>query len=515
MDRIRELEVQERRKRLDGDEAAELAKLRREAAKKRKEQNKEVNMLDAQPSLSHMAIATLIHRGMAHSVVTTNLDGIHRKSGLRAHDQIANLHGCVYAERCTNPDCGYDFERNFETRRVGIHVHDHHVGTCPKCGSRPPKSYTGEARRGAPTGSDDGASFATNGLVGTQDEKLGTKDTHINFGEFLDDIDWKDAERMCRGADLCIVAGTSMSLRHITHFPFMAKQTVILNLQPTPDDAKADVRIWGKCDPVFSGLMKRLAVEIEPTPAWHPRDAMPLDQLPADLNPYYVRAAQRLAKMAARRERETAEREAAKKRQRQAGAAAAKKRPRRAAAATAAAPTASTSQRSRVDRVTNAIKSMFTSTAAEATAEPTSAAAAPATAAEAAPAAAALATAAAVSHVRVGNTHRPANVSVDAEQNCHEWKMRVSATDQHGHDVPGAIRAVTFKLHPTFTPDRVCIRANEPSQAVFELPPRLGWGTFPVEVQIDWQQQGLGPTHVSHGLRFDRPSTFRSIAVSG
>ena len=43
------------------------------------------------------------------------------------------------------------------------------------------------------------------------------------------------------GTDLCIIAGTSMSLRHITHFPFMAKKVVLINLQPTPDD---EVPVW-------------------------------------------------------------------------------------------------------------------------------------------------------------------------------------------------------------------------------------------------------------------------------
>jgi NAD-dependent SIR2 family protein deacetylase len=52
----------------------------------------------------------------------------------------------------------------------------------------------------------------------------GTKDTHINFGECLDEVDWNEADVHTKKADLCIIAGTSMSLRHITHFPFQAKK---------------------------------------------------------------------------------------------------------------------------------------------------------------------------------------------------------------------------------------------------------------------------------------------------
>ena len=40
-------------------------------------------------------------------------------------------------------------------------------------------------------------------------KNCGTKDTHINFGESLDSIDWDEAERVCDKADLCIVLGTS------------------------------------------------------------------------------------------------------------------------------------------------------------------------------------------------------------------------------------------------------------------------------------------------------------------
>jgi len=150
-------------------------------------------------------------------------------------------------------------------------------------------------------------------MVGTCDKNMGTKDTHINFGECLDDMDWKEADTHCGKADLCIVAGTSMSLRHITHFPFMAKRVVIINLQPTPDDEQCDLRIWAKTDPVFFGLMERLKIEIDPIPVWRPRDSVPIDKIPKNIDPYYVAAAKRLEITAKEREKELAERDAKKK----------------------------------------------------------------------------------------------------------------------------------------------------------------------------------------------------------
>ncbi|KAH3762830.1 transcriptional regulator, Sir2 family protein [Pelomyxa schiedti] len=272
--RIKELESNPMR---TPHEEKELNMLLENMVKELRKADKKVSMLDAQPSDTHMAMATLIRVGLAHFVVTTNLDGIFRKAGLQGHVNLACLHGDIYIERCTG--CGYDFERNWHTRQSETHVHDHGLGTCSRCGSTLPKGYTGEKTKHAKTGS--GTSFTDNGLISTRDKNVGTKDTHINFGERLDKIDWNEAEEHCAKADLCIVAGTSMSLRHITHFPFMAKKTVIINLQATPDDEQAHLRIWATCDEVFTLLLEDLGILLDPIPVWHPRDALPVSQNPS------------------------------------------------------------------------------------------------------------------------------------------------------------------------------------------------------------------------------------------
>jgi len=168
-------------------------------------------------------------------------------------------------------------------------VHDHKFGVCEKCGSKPPDNY-----KGTPGKLKMKQSVWGGRMIGTNEKDCGTKDTHINFGEFLDSIDYDEADTNCSKADLCIIAGTSMSLRHITHFPFLAKKTVLINLQATPDDDKADLRIWAKCDPVFNGLMERLGITIDPIPVWKPVDAVPIDKIPACVVPFYVQKAKEL-----------------------------------------------------------------------------------------------------------------------------------------------------------------------------------------------------------------------------
>merc|ERR1712217_403724 len=118
-------------------------------------------------------------------------------------------------------------------------------------------------------------------LVGSTDSNVGTKDTHINFGEGLDDIDWEEAGKHCSKADLCIVMGTSMTLPHVVHFPFMAKKTVIVNLQVTPHDHRCHMglRLWGKSDDVLQRLFRHLGLQVEATPPWRPKHAVALAEL--------------------------------------------------------------------------------------------------------------------------------------------------------------------------------------------------------------------------------------------
>ena len=52
---------------------------------------RKVTMVDAQPSTSHRAIAALVRAGLARYVVTTNLDGLHRRSGLVPHLELCCL----------------------------------------------------------------------------------------------------------------------------------------------------------------------------------------------------------------------------------------------------------------------------------------------------------------------------------------------------------------------------------------------------------------------------------------
>jgi NAD-dependent SIR2 family protein deacetylase len=473
--KIKELEAKGKAR--TAEEEAELKQLKLEAAREEKKAKVKVSMNDAQPTYTHMAMATLIRLGICHYVVTTNLDGIFRKAGLKGHEQLCCLHGDIYIERCTA--CGYDFERNYHVRQDETHVHDHKVGTCERCGSAPPAHYKGTPGNLKMKGSKWGGR-----MIGTRDKNCGTKDTHINFGERLDEIDWNEADTHCGKADLCIIAGTSMSLRHITHFPFMAKKVVLINLQATPDDDKADLRIWAKCDPVFEGLMERLAVEVDPIPVWRPRDSVPIDQIPKWVHPYYVKKAQLLEEMALLREAE------AEDRRKEAEAKMMKNLSLKDENSdnddenenktTSEGGKEKTKKKANNKKHSEKKKSKGKKKAKEEEDEEVKTIPIP-------------------KKIEVGNTHQLADSS---DGNVHQWTMFVrlpQGEEDNRESLDELIDFVEYELHPTFKPSSVRV-----DKAPFELS-RTGWGTFNVGVKVHWKKSTTGrvaPSCFTHHLNF-------------
>lgn len=92
-------------------------------------------------------------------------------------------------------------------------------------------------------------------------------DSIINFGESLPyhvvSRGFEESEK----ADLCICLGSSLTVTPAADMPkVVAKKKdghmVIVNLQKTPLDKLADLRIFGKIDQVMQGVMEELGLEI-------------------------------------------------------------------------------------------------------------------------------------------------------------------------------------------------------------------------------------------------------------
>lgn len=78
----------------------------------------------AMPTETHMALVALMEAGLLKFLISQNVDGLHRKSGI-APDMIAELHGNTNLEICTK--CNREFLRDFRVRNAQ-EVHDHKTG---------------------------------------------------------------------------------------------------------------------------------------------------------------------------------------------------------------------------------------------------------------------------------------------------------------------------------------------------------------------------------------------------
>jgi hypothetical protein len=64
------------------------------------------------PTYSHYAMVELMNKGILKHVVSTNVDGLHRRSGI-PKDKLSELHGNAYKEYCSK--CSKEHLRSFDT----------------------------------------------------------------------------------------------------------------------------------------------------------------------------------------------------------------------------------------------------------------------------------------------------------------------------------------------------------------------------------------------------------------
>merc|ERR1712232_444290 len=186
------------------------------------------------PTTAHKVICRLHAAGRVAAVVTTNCDGLHSLSGI-PRDAIYELHGSAYAEECRT--CGTRFERDFVVR-TATGLYDHDTGRkCEKCG----------------------------GALYDNIVNFGNTFEHVPSMEDVHDAAWVE----CLKADLCVVLGSSLSVKTACDLPEECLQErdakpnggrlVIVNRQRTPKDELASLRIFGNCDYVLSFIDKEMA----------------------------------------------------------------------------------------------------------------------------------------------------------------------------------------------------------------------------------------------------------------
>jgi NAD-dependent SIR2 family protein deacetylase len=189
-----------------------------------------------------MAIKKLIDEGLVAAVVSTNLDGLHWKSGLTPLAELAELHGNMWNEICAR--C--------KTEQLRCHPI-----------ARTPQRLTGRH-------CECGGAFMDSG---------------IDFGQCLPLRHLALAERHSKSADVRLVLGTSLRVKPSSELPCLdlaqdqadldaaggsggvkKPKLAIVNRQETPKDGEAGLRSFAAVDDFMYHVMQALGLEADPPP---------------------------------------------------------------------------------------------------------------------------------------------------------------------------------------------------------------------------------------------------------
>ncbi len=163
--------------------------------------------LDAQPNAAHRKLAELEAAGKLKAVVTQNIDGLHQAAGSRT---VYELHGSIHRNYCTQ--CHAFYGPDFIAGGEGVPL-------CPVCG----------------------------GLV---------KPDVVLYEEGLDQETVTGAVEAIRRADVLIVGGTSLVVYPAAGLInyYGGNRLVLINRDPTPCDAQADLVIHDSIGRVLGGI---------------------------------------------------------------------------------------------------------------------------------------------------------------------------------------------------------------------------------------------------------------------
>ena len=162
--------------------------------------------LGYEPNITHKVLARWEQEGKLSAVVTQNIDGLHQKAGSK---RVYELHGSVLRNYCVR--CGKFHSAEFVKESVGV----------PKC--------------------DCG------GIV---------KPDVVLYEESLDGATIENSVRAIRGADLLIVAGTSLTVYPAAGLIqyYRGNRLVLINRDATPYDRHADLVFHESLGDIFSKL---------------------------------------------------------------------------------------------------------------------------------------------------------------------------------------------------------------------------------------------------------------------
>jgi NAD-dependent deacetylase len=172
----------------------------------------------AAPNAGHEALARLESNGVLTAVVTQNIDGLHQRAGSR---RVLELHGTNLRVECLGCDREYDRAAIQKRLLAGEAV--------PRCG--------------------DCGGFL--------------KPATVSFGQALPADVLAEAAELARTCGCLLALGSSLVVQPAAELPLVASRAgaalIVVNREPTPVDALADVVIHGDVSRVLPALAAQVA----------------------------------------------------------------------------------------------------------------------------------------------------------------------------------------------------------------------------------------------------------------
>ena len=168
----------------------------------------------AEPNPGHYALAQMEEAGLLKGLVTQNIDGLHVRAGSK---NVWEVHGHLRSGFCLGCKRRFPFEelvQQVELKRI------------------PPMCH-----------------YCFNML----------RPDVVLFGDPMPALFFEAWETLEKNCDAMLVAGSSLVVYPVADMPRLAKKLIIVNLEPTEYDHKADIVIREKCGKALTDLLEILS----------------------------------------------------------------------------------------------------------------------------------------------------------------------------------------------------------------------------------------------------------------